>query len=269
MQAAILFEKPPSWAPLVQATGAQEPCGRFRFGSPDQYPGYLNRRPPGERPIAMPSNSTRCLPTYAAQIPDAHRTPTQPARRRRNNSTLFLLPGTIKHRQNERPREVWEICYMRPRLPLGLAFWCETGGSLTQFASCIAILHLSSREKDHAGSRGGVWKDDDLLPREPPFGLARWPAQKANLLALAMQHQIRDGPCLGSNETSCKFRPPSCLSSRQSPPAHQTSWIALKMRHRWPPQTPFFSERKTGLWNPLPGLATCHVTDNVSIWGVD
>lgn len=65
---------------------------------------------------------------YAAQSPVAHRTPTQPAKRRRNNTTLFLLPGTFKHRQNALPREVWEICYMRPRLPLGLASWYETYG---------------------------------------------------------------------------------------------------------------------------------------------
>lgn len=69
--------------------------------------------------------------TCAAKSPDSHRTPTQPARRRRNNSTLILLPGIFKYRQNVLPRKVWEICYMRPRLPLGLASWYETGGSLT------------------------------------------------------------------------------------------------------------------------------------------
>ena len=106
------------------------PSGIRQFGSPDKYlcilPGDGLRNVPIPN---IPPNSTRCLPNPPS--PDAHRTPTQPARRRRNNSTLFLLPGASTYRQNVLARELWEIWDMRPRLPLGLASWYETGGSPT------------------------------------------------------------------------------------------------------------------------------------------
>ena len=80
-----------------------------------------------------------------------------------------------------------------------------------------------------------------------------------------MQHQTRDGTCLGSRWTSCRFRF-SCLSSRQSPPVHHASWPVLRMRHHHLPRRRFLGEKDPSV-DSHPSHPSCHVAANVSIWG--